>query len=257
MSSDRITNTVAPPPNTTRRGIEWPTGKPFIAQLLLEEDSGFDVMKEALTRRPRWKLVLRSLYWRARRQSAVWQLVELLVSRGFLNYRCLTVPIDPFSMSDSTQFVCDILGCYQHVTDDEREGLPPQSIPWYEDVGWLATMIVRQGVRLVEMFNTISQNSIIMQCEDEGKGNSMPDASLEPTNHTFGWWLPDGLSADETTLARQIQSCKDRFNAIDKMFMEVENISPDVLGLGPNQEALSGRLSDLDLGVVNGPHTNH
>lgn len=52
-----------------------------------------------------WRGMLRNLYWRARRQSAVWVILGLLVARGLLHPRRLTVPMDPNRMSGVTGIV--------------------------------------------------------------------------------------------------------------------------------------------------------
>lgn len=47
------------------------------------------VYDETRTSNPNWKVILRNLYWRARRQSAVWDVYELLVDRGFVDPQSL------------------------------------------------------------------------------------------------------------------------------------------------------------------------
>lgn len=86
------------------------------------------------------KLIMRNLYWRARRQSTVWDVFELLVMRGFLHPICLTVPVDLFSMSPGTGVVSELLNCFSRPDRDSdlafQNKIPLQRTAWNADIEW-------------------------------------------------------------------------------------------------------------------------
>jgi hypothetical protein len=60
----------------------------------VKDDLGIFIFDELYTNKPDWRAMIRVLYWRGRRQSVTWDVFEILCSRGFINPRCLTLPID-------------------------------------------------------------------------------------------------------------------------------------------------------------------
>lgn len=84
--------------------------------------------------------MLRNLYWRARRQSTVWDVLELLVARGLLHPRCLTVPTDTDAKSAIYRIVSSLVFSFSFPGQDDDfnigDKIPLQSACWYEDIHW-------------------------------------------------------------------------------------------------------------------------
>lgn len=70
------------------------------------------VYDETFLRNPNWRGILRNLYWRARRQSAVWDVFKLLVDGGFIDPVCLLTPVYLMSGSHDTYVVSCLLHCF-------------------------------------------------------------------------------------------------------------------------------------------------
>lgn len=87
-----------------------------------------------------WQGMLRNLYWRCRRQSAIWDVFKLLVARGLLHPRCLTVPMDTDANSVVSRIVNSLVFClsFPSQNDDFIIGgkIPLQSACLYEDNHW-------------------------------------------------------------------------------------------------------------------------
>lgn len=102
--------------------------------------SDISVFNNFFVKHPNWRLVMRNLYWRARRQSAIWDVFELLVMRGFLDPKCLTVPINILSMSPDTGLVSKLLNCFSHPSRDIdlifENKIPFQPTSWDADINW-------------------------------------------------------------------------------------------------------------------------
>ena len=60
------------------------------------------VHDELYVKATNWRALLHNLYWRARRQSAIWDVYELLVLRGSIQPKSLAVPIYLMSSSPDT-----------------------------------------------------------------------------------------------------------------------------------------------------------
>jgi hypothetical protein len=155
-----------------RRRIEWPTLDPHVRDLLQVQESAplpditpeakalveeeiakcdtrrglivdLDIYDELYVRTPNWRNILRALYFRARRQSAICRdTFELLVNRGFLHPRCLTIPVDLLASTPDTKIVARLLACFSHPYDDLdracRNQLLMHTIGWMEDINWYA-----------------------------------------------------------------------------------------------------------------------
>ncbi|KKK26856.1 hypothetical protein ARAM_003456 [Aspergillus rambellii] len=283
---DKVDILYDPCVSSRRRRREWPTTDQAILDLLRSDSpasmtdaakaivdvelskcdtrGGFrpdiHVYDQLFMKSTDWVSILRNLYWRARRQSAVWDVFELLVMRGFIHPSCLTTPVDLQSMTRDTGIVTQLLTCFSaplHDEDAAHQGdIPLQSTSWDVDIGWLATMIVRSGAELEKLLDTIHTSRFFGEClpekleefkkmypegtaklslhPREREGRLGADGSIMPQDNTFGFWLPHGLTNDET-LGAQICQCKDRFNNIERAFREVEAISKDQLWLEAEQ----------------------
>jgi hypothetical protein len=73
---------------------------------------------EMSSKAPDWKSIIRNLWWRGRRQSAIWKLFQALVDKGLINPDCLTVPVDLYGATDDTHFVAKFLYCLSNVQRD-------------------------------------------------------------------------------------------------------------------------------------------
>lgn len=64
-----------------------------------------------------WRSVLINLYWRAHRQSSIWDLFCLLCCGGLINIECLIAPIHIYegSFSREASLVEDLLECFEFV----------------------------------------------------------------------------------------------------------------------------------------------
>ena len=91
------------------------------------------VFDQLYVHHPRYRSLLRNLYWRARRQSAIWQAFKLLLHRQYIDprYLCLPVNFDQCSASDT---IVKLLGCFSFLTYEEN--IPLQSAQWDKDLKW-------------------------------------------------------------------------------------------------------------------------
>jgi hypothetical protein len=77
----------------------------------------------------------------------------------------------------------------------------------------------------LEYFKAERPNFVIHHNLTERIGVLRGDASGEPLNNVFGFWLPHGLDTENhETFFSQIRRCKQRFNLIEELFREVEQI---------------------------------
>ncbi|KAI9928650.1 hypothetical protein ASPWEDRAFT_180237 [Aspergillus wentii DTO 134E9] len=234
------------------------------------------VYNELFKKSTNWGAILRNLYWRARRQSAVWDVFELLVMKGFISPSCLTISVDLMSMTRETGIITSLLNCFSTPYHDmyaaDRGDIPLQSTSWNADTQWLATMIVRSGAELEKLLDTIHASRFLGEClpeelelfkkmHPEGTANLLlnprerererherpcADYSIMPKDNIFGFWLPHGLRSE--TLSTHIYQCKERFNNIERVFREVECISKDKLWL----EAEQADFFDQNQGLLPG-----
>ncbi|PGH05607.1 hypothetical protein AJ79_06774 [Helicocarpus griseus UAMH5409] len=290
---DKIDVLYDPSVSSRRRRIEWSTIDPNIrafietnadaasttvpstippsAQLVVDfelakcdTNSGYPpdllVFDEFYGRKPNYRFVLRNLYWRARRQSTVWDMFELLVTRGFLNANSLCLPVNLMQPSRDVGKIRTLLLHFSLCERDcrliyQESSIPLQSVDWFLDIGWLATMIVRSGVQLEKLFDTIEACDFLGHLEEDelknfrneygqitinqdpnaSKGLLRPDGTVPPQETTFGFWLPHGLSSDNVKFARQLRACRQRFNRIEAAFREAEGLSHEKLWLEAEQ----------------------
>jgi len=99
---DKIDVCYDPRNATRRRRIEWPTADNNVSHIFLQGTNTpakevtaaardlinegfiteFHIYNELFVKNLNWRQILRALYWRARRQSTIWDVFELLVDRG-------------------------------------------------------------------------------------------------------------------------------------------------------------------------------
>ena len=199
--------------------------------------------------------VIKNLYYRGRRQSAVWDLFELLVSRGFMDYTCLGTPYDSLAGIDANiEPLWALLSCFDGpITDELRSWMPNEpQIPlkhrssYDHDLQWLATMIVRCGRNLTEMFDTIQASRILgefrtqhyaqvrehrtyidhvnLNVPEQGIGNMHPNNPNYTGLQAFGFWLPHSVNMND--LIDSIREHLDRFNRMEAAFRDVMHLSP-------------------------------
>lgn len=161
-----------------RRRIEWPTIDEEVRRHLIMEEEEFNpsppaeyvpesakavidseyakcnvregfkpdlsIYEQVFIVRPQFKRVLENLYWRGRRQSAVWDVFELLVQRGFIYPICLTIPVDlKQAGSQDAEIITQLLCCFTYIVQDRRlanrNKIPLQPCEWCDDVEWYAS----------------------------------------------------------------------------------------------------------------------
>lgn len=156
-------------PPTPRRRIEWPTQDEHIRRCLTEGGSSptktvsqqskavideelskcdtragcstdLCVFDELYVRSPDWRGVLRNLYWRARRQSAIWDVFEFLVNRGFIDPSCLTIPVKLGTLTRDAGMLSALLDCFEFPAQDSLDfaqgTIPLQPPEWNMDTAW-------------------------------------------------------------------------------------------------------------------------
>lgn len=149
-----------------RRKMEWPTGDtniwqtvqgnpesehvPQFAKTLVDGElsncdtstgfvSDIDVFDQVYVHHPRNRSFLRSLYWRARRQSAIWQIFKMLLHRAYIDPVCLCLSID-FDQRSKSDTIVRLLKCFSFMEKDVEEifndNIPLQGAEWDKDLKW-------------------------------------------------------------------------------------------------------------------------
>lgn len=149
-----------------RRRVEWPTGDtnvwqvvqgnpeteqiPQSSKTLVDEEiskcdtsTGFvpdiHVFDEVFTHNPKYRSLLRNLYWRSRRQSAIWQIFKLLLHRAYINPACLHLSV-AFDQHSTSDIIVSLLLCFSFLDKDSEElwndNIPLQGAGWTKDLKW-------------------------------------------------------------------------------------------------------------------------
>lgn len=111
---------------------------------LCDVDLGYppdmEVYSQICSTAPDYRGLVRNLYWRARRQSTVWNVYLLLVERGLIDFNALVTPIDLLTVSQNTGTVAYILGCFSNVDHDvtlmAKDKIALQGTDWSADIEW-------------------------------------------------------------------------------------------------------------------------
>lgn len=129
-------------------------------------------------------------------------------------------------------------------------------------------MVARNGVDIGNLFETILASGFLGEC-DEGYFNlfkcAFPNATVtrnprekekrsdtsKPAYSSFGFWLPHGLDGGKEAFARQLRGCKQRFNAIEAAYRQVEGIPKEKLWLEQEQAEVLEQNENLLPGVNN------
>ena len=157
--------------SSCRRRMEWPTGDQSTWQMIQGEpaseqvpqsakalvdgelskcdaSTGFvpdiQVLDQLYVHHPKYRSLLRNLYWRARRQSAIWHVFKLLLHRQYIDPICLHLPID-FDQCSASDTIVNLLEGFSFLTHDIDEmldqNIPLQSAQWDKDLKWWASYI--------------------------------------------------------------------------------------------------------------------
>jgi hypothetical protein len=149
--TERPASTLAPIPEVAAAVVQQEISKCDIRQGIIVDLNIYD---EASTKTPRLKFILRNLWWRARRQSAIWDLFQILVTRGFINPACLQRPVDLLRRTPSTSLVTGLLGCLSGVHDDVNlafnDKIALQMVEWAADVQWYVHCLPHPTIALLD-----------------------------------------------------------------------------------------------------------
>jgi hypothetical protein len=135
--TQRPASALAPIPEAAAAVVQKEISKCDFKQVIIADLNIYD---EASIRIPHLESILRNLWWRGRRQSAIWVLFQILVARGFIDSACLQRPVDLLRRTPSTSLVTGLLGCFSGVHTgvslafDDKISL--QSVEWAADVQW-------------------------------------------------------------------------------------------------------------------------
>ncbi|KAL3419441.1 hypothetical protein PVAG01_09663 [Phlyctema vagabunda] len=197
---------------------------------------------------------LTSLYYRARCQSAIWDIFMHLWKRGLVVMECLQRPIDIQNPSDEVVTLIRILRCLEgaagEVLNEEYRVFPRARREGYLIQGalnWLATVIDRSPMEVEAILNEITRSrhlgvvnntafrelvtaideEIIMQRDtEEAAPRQSADGyvsvdeyiSVDDSSTRFGFWLPDNLGERDFEL--KIVLALERFEAIERCFIK-------------------------------------
>ncbi|KAJ5102644.1 hypothetical protein N7532_003173 [Penicillium argentinense] len=208
------------------------------------------VFEELAKDAPDCQSVLANLYWRSVRQALVWDIFQLLLHEGLVDWKCLTRPISiPVSTHD-TDVVSSFLTCFPELDmqlrfpadpTDPQIPLQSQTDQWLSDVEWLATIIVRCGTPLADVVTVLEKSTLVDDVdrtrswfweaahpnfriifkwpqERAGPENEYGYAHAPKDVNTLGFWLPHGLSKDHCN--EQVRDCLARGAAIEKAYRE-------------------------------------
>ncbi|KAJ5106595.1 hypothetical protein N7456_003270 [Penicillium angulare] len=238
------------------------------------------VFNEMYTNAPDWRGLVRNLYWRARRQSTVWDVYLLLVERGLVASSSLEHPMNLLAISKSTGILTLLLGCFSNISGDADMALlgeiALQPSDWSADIEWLATIVVRSGCKHSEIFQTIIDSEylgkidrsnferiksrhpefILEQKPLDREGSFTGDGRLQPNKNTFGFWLPHGVNLQEAKSSTKggQYGFFDRFEEAERMFFEAEGITKgdDLIDVGQEFEEPTNSMLEPEDSIIPG-----
>jgi len=212
------------------------------------------------------------LYWRARQQSAIWDVFCQLVARGYIQFSNLALPMAMSKTSEQAQSLSWLLQCFDGPAKESR--LPVESRCPFQDSDfdlpfiWLATMVLRGSGDMDGLLSTIERceylGALDMEAYEEWRQhcNHAPKADTEADHmqcnpqegfgklkepSQFGFWLPHGIgSADrgenffDAIEKRHIS----RFDAIEEAYVEYFGLSQEDILTANQQESYYSQHPD-------------
>lgn len=208
------------------------------------------VFDQLYVNHPRYRSLLRNLYWRTRRQSAIWQIFRLLLHRAFTDPECLHLPVG-FDQSSASDTIMDLLKCSSRHTTPMRSGTEIShcrvlngrntssgkfstfaflSLGTVYMVPRYAVMIVRGGEDFTSIFSliqplecsgtaipsgwTILDNSTLVSTFYENPNDCVLAPKHQRFNQKFGLRLPHGLEPEQ--LETQFSECERHLGRIER-----------------------------------------
>lgn len=104
-------------------------------------------------------------------------------------------------------------------------------------------MIIRSGIGIYKLWECLQEGNFLGEGDEATlreleflypteyiqpnprEGGEIFQASGFSNQTIFGFWLPHGLSGEPGEFERQLEECLDRFETIERAFMEVERSS--------------------------------
>lgn len=249
---------------------------PTIPDHQLPGDGG--IIGQLRRKNPDYEMLLNNLYWRARQQSAVFDLWVILCERGFLKWENMETDIDYSNGQGDVGKVYRWLGCFTAVHEELRlredkpfSGFYPTEYP----IMWLAIMIIRgcsndphkiietihhTGIlgkfdpALVPQFvHGYGDEPYVWNCDPKCHGlrPDMPNWKME----FFGSWLPKDLGPDGTSWPGKIvDKYMSRFWAIEKAYKEYYDAPDNTLVEERHQAEFLARNPERELGLRHSGH---
>ena len=197
--------------------------------------------------------ILKLLYWRGRQQSAIWDVFEALVHRGYITAESLQRPITLAKNPQATSHLAWLIGCFEGPVEKAAQDNPP--FPLYcefeEPVAWLATIIIRSCADIQNLMETIEHSEFLGVRNEEAFQEYMKwcepkhftcnpaeratDNPAEPS--VFGLWLPHGVLAQtQHEFTSKVRTHIRRFNRIERAYKAYFNLSDEQLLCEDQQE---------------------
>ncbi|KAI9832645.1 MAG: hypothetical protein M1819_004230 [Sarea resinae] len=211
-------------------------------------------------RRPDIGSLIKVLYFRARVQSAIWDLFELLHSKSIVNLESLKVPLNlEGGFSREAYSLAALLCCFKgplqmHELISECPRHMRFLSPFIAPLHWLTTMIVRSSAddRLVDVLEAIHESGFLGDVDGRALYEFVEEieeveylrepreamASAETAQaqqNVWGFWLPHGIGPRDNRdgspedLAKEIQKQIGVFNEIEEAYKAFFNISDEIL----------------------------
>ncbi|KAL8649350.1 MAG: hypothetical protein Q9226_005611 [Calogaya cf. arnoldii] len=211
--------------------------------------------------------LLQALYWRARQQSAVWDLFSELVAQGLVDPKALQFPIDFYCPTEAVgivqwHLVCFGLPFYENQVDcDDQPYELWGARPFNAPLRWLATMIVRgctgDAVKIMKVvtesrclgsLNMEAYDFYLRHCKnrcftpnlDEGKPKEMGPPP-------FGFWLPHNIPVEywtEECIELVRREYVGKFDNIEYVYKKYFGFPDELILLAQDQEEYFAKHPD-------------
>jgi len=194
--------------------------------------------------------LLKLLYWRGRLQLAIFDVFEILISRGYLSYEALRHPVDLTTVPEDVAALTGLLECFHGL---QATYLQSQQCSYYLEfplaVRWLAVMILREGADLQGILSNIAycrmfgrvdpQKSTEWETRWPGyvfKIRSDTNKVKSGQPNMFSFMLPHGVdTTNPDRVAASIRDFKHLFNRIEALFRGWFKVPEDELYLEHEQ----------------------